>query len=1154
MAKSFGFVASIGADTSALNNAIKEIDKESKQLRSELAQINRALKFDPDNAVLAAQRLEVMGNAAKEAEKKLEILRSQQEKMNKALAANPEWERQYALLKKAIDETKNALKSLEAQQEKTESSFKAGKISEDIYKSFRKDIDQTKEKLKELNKEKDRLEKSFEDGHISSEYYRSFQREIANAENTVKQFTWAQEQANKAQREASKAMDNAGESSLTLGNIIKGSLISDAISKLAGYLKEAVGAFKDFAMEGIELASDLTEVQNVVDVTFGENSAVYDWADTVSENSEKFGLAKLSAEQYAGTMGAILKSSGINDGLEEMSMRIAELAGDMASFYNLNSDTAFEKIRSGISGETEPLKQLGINMSVVNLEAFAMSQGIDKSWKSMSQAEQTLLRYNYLMEQTADAQGDFSRTSDSLANQQRILELNLQNVKAELGEQLLPIMQNFLRDLNENMPEIQEAVGSLASELAPKLSELADKVTDFTTDEGIPALIDALEWLVDNGDTVVQIAGAFAAAWAVDKISGFTGHLAQIPEAAANSLKSLSAIATKLNTSVGTAFSNLGTNASKAMSTVKNAVTGAETASIASFAAIAAAAAVAVASIVKLADELDTIAEGMNNITAENRKSTDNIVSLGDTWSKISDMSGIEKYNEINAFYDDVLKKQEEWNGRYKTTIDELNTLQEKKFKSADETARMKELQAQKDSLDAEYSTLELYRVKAENMLAKYDNETVRRIEEAADSQARARENAGNTNADAISSAWDKIRETTAAKMQELDDQLAAHQIDDSSYWSQRKSYLEAHRDEENQEWWTWYDEVNAHYEKLAETEENAREQALKEDTSAAKKRFDALIEELESEKITREKFNEEYANLAEELAKKRIDISEYAADKIADYDDKVRKENMTAWEKSLKEISDNITKSYENVNKAYEAAKDKYLSSAKLIDQKVTDTTGEDRYILSDFEKQTNDLKQYQRDLEKLRKTGISDELMEEIMGMNYESGDRQGFIKELLRMSDEQRKAYYEDYADYYAEAEKAAKREVQDDLNEADEIAKQGIKDIYGSMPDEAYEQGVRTAQAYIDGINETMSGADAIRAASSDFAAKERNANANANANQEAMLIKSLSAQLSSIISGGGTNQPINIYLDGKKIFEDIIKNYFKKIKLSDGRIG
>ena len=193
-----------------------------------------------------------------------------------------------------------------------------------------------------------------------------------------------------------------------------------------------------FGTKSIGLASDLNEVQNVVDTTFGsKGSAVIDeWAEKAGS---AFGLSELSAKQYTSTLGAMLKSMGLaeQDTLD-MSIAMAGLAGDMASFYNLDPSEAFEKLRSGISGETEPLKQLGINMSVANLEAFALSQGIETAYDSMTQAEQATLRYQYIMQATADAQGDFSDTSDSLANQQRILQMAVETLSADFGTALLP--------------------------------------------------------------------------------------------------------------------------------------------------------------------------------------------------------------------------------------------------------------------------------------------------------------------------------------------------------------------------------------------------------------------------------------------------------------------------------------------------------------------------------------------------------------------------------------------------------------------------------------------------------------------------------------------------------------------------------------------
>ena len=120
----------------------------------------------------------------------------------------------------------------------------------------------------------------------------------------------------------------------------------------------------------------------------------------------------------------------------------------MASFYNLDLETAFEKIRSGISGETEPLKQLGINMSVANLEAYALSQGITTAYNEMSQAEQVMLQYNYLMSTTADAQGDFARTQDSYANQTRLLSESWLEFTGIMAEQLLPVLTTIVSWLN----------------------------------------------------------------------------------------------------------------------------------------------------------------------------------------------------------------------------------------------------------------------------------------------------------------------------------------------------------------------------------------------------------------------------------------------------------------------------------------------------------------------------------------------------------------------------------------------------------------------------------------------------------------------------------------------------------------------------------
>ena len=244
--------------------------------------------------------------------------------------------------------------------------------------------------------------------------------------------------------------------------------INNAANSLLGTFRGllpifGVAAIANYANKAIELASALTEVQNVVDVTFGDGAKqINEWSKTAIT---QFGLSELQAKKFTGSLGAMMKSSGLaSDDVLKFSTNLTGLAGDFASFYNLPIEEAFEKIRSGISGETEPLKQLGINMSVANMEAFALTKGITKQWKAMSQAEQTQLRYAFLMKASSDAQGDFNKTlSTSYANQKRVLGVKFDQALAEMATKILPDLTSELQKVNKIMDRIDwERVGKWA--------------------------------------------------------------------------------------------------------------------------------------------------------------------------------------------------------------------------------------------------------------------------------------------------------------------------------------------------------------------------------------------------------------------------------------------------------------------------------------------------------------------------------------------------------------------------------------------------------------------------------------------------------------------------------------------------------------------
>lgn len=236
--------------------------------------------------------------------------------------------------------------------------------------------------------------------------------------------------------------------SFNLGNLLKTAIGFKAIRGLANLGKSAIG-----------FGSAITEIENVVDVSFGSMAdEAYKFASTAKE---QFGLSELAAKQYSGTMMAMMKSSGVaQDAASKMSISLAGLAGDIASFYNIDTDTAFQKIRAGISGEIEPLRQLGINLSVANMEAYALSRGITTSYNAMSQAEKVALRYNYLMSATGDVQGDFARTSGTWANQVRLLTLNFQSLSAVIGQGLIAGILPAIQALNALMSKLMQAANA----------------------------------------------------------------------------------------------------------------------------------------------------------------------------------------------------------------------------------------------------------------------------------------------------------------------------------------------------------------------------------------------------------------------------------------------------------------------------------------------------------------------------------------------------------------------------------------------------------------------------------------------------------------------------------------------------------------------
>ena len=251
----------------------------------------------------------------------------------------------------------------------------------------------------------------------------------------------------------------------------------------------AVKKLVDFSAQCIKLGSDLQEVQNVVDVTFPSMSKQ---VNEFAKNAiSQFGLSETMAKRFTGTFGAMAKSFGFNEqAAYEMSTALTGLAGDVASFYNISQDEAYTKLKSVFTGETESLKDLGVVMTQAALDQYALANGYGKTTAAMSEAEKVALRYNFVQQQLTAAAGDFVRTSDSWANQVRVLNLQFSSLKATIGQGLINVFTPVLKVINSVIAKLQSladaflAVTNLFSGKKQKTSGMGQVVQDASEAAG----------------------------------------------------------------------------------------------------------------------------------------------------------------------------------------------------------------------------------------------------------------------------------------------------------------------------------------------------------------------------------------------------------------------------------------------------------------------------------------------------------------------------------------------------------------------------------------------------------------------------------------------------------------------------------------------
>ncbi len=228
--------------------------------------------------------------------------------------------------------------------------------------------------------------------------------------------------------------------------------LASAIGKLyASYflLFRGFGKIRD----AIDIASSLTEVENVVRTTFGKYESLVN--DFAANSIQKFGMSELSVKQFASRFQAMGVAMGFSQGkMADMSVNLTKLTADMASFYDVAQSDVAEDLESIFTGQTRPLRTYGLDLTQATLKEWALTQGIEANFKTMTQAEKAMLRYQYVMANTSAAQGDFARTADTWHNQVTVLKQSFQQLAGIIGGSLINAFKPFIKALNSVLQKV----------------------------------------------------------------------------------------------------------------------------------------------------------------------------------------------------------------------------------------------------------------------------------------------------------------------------------------------------------------------------------------------------------------------------------------------------------------------------------------------------------------------------------------------------------------------------------------------------------------------------------------------------------------------------------------------------------------------------
>lgn len=332
--------------------------------------------------------------------------------------------------------------------------------------------------------------------------------------------------------------------------------------------------------EAIDISSSLTEVENVVRTTFGNyEKMIQDFSKT---SIQDFGMSELMAKQVASRFQAMGVAMGFSQkNMANMSLELTKLTADMASFYDMSQTDVARNLQAIFTGETEPLRKYGLDLTQATLKEWALKQGLDADITSMTQAQKAMLRYQYVMQNTAAAQGDFARTADTWHNQITVLTQSFQQLASIIGGALINAFKPFVRTLNQVMQYViafaetvtnalgsifgwqyEVSAGGVAEDWADGMEDFSDATGDAAKNaKKLKNNVLALDELnINSGDNDKSGSGAGGGANKVDKTQGGLVQVDTIFKGYESGIKSLEELGKTINAALNKAMENVDWN------------------------------------------------------------------------------------------------------------------------------------------------------------------------------------------------------------------------------------------------------------------------------------------------------------------------------------------------------------------------------------------------------------------------------------------------------------------------------------------------------------------------------------------------------------------------------------------------------------------